>query len=691
MLSFLNSAILFLAAAVTIPLLIHLFTRSKAKIVTFSTLEFLKELQQQKIRRIKLRHLILLILRMLIILLLILAFARPVVRQNANAAVRSNTKTTMAIILDNSYSMRCLQNGHSLFVRARELAKKIMQTFKTGDEAYLITSTDTTLLVSQRTFHDPTVLKREIDRIRIVYRPTNLSAAIEYATRVLQASPNINKEIYIISDFQKTGMRRDSVLTGDNIRIYALPIRSEVVSNLSIEGLKLVTTILEKGRTAELRARITNKGTEPARSRLAQLFLSGKRVAQTAISLEPGASKEETFRFILDNTGFVSGSVSLEADDISEDNQAYFTFLVPEKIKVALVGADEDVKYLLYALKPKAFSADNFDVKKIPAQALPFLQPDQYDVIVLSNVAKISSESTGKILDFVRAGGGLLMALGKNIDIKAYNEIINPRLHLPKFLSVMGSMQENAGIFSLGKTDFTHPIFAGIFEKKDAQFTRPNFSFAVKTARSANSQTIIEYSSGDPFLLETRLGQGSILVYTTGFDLSLSDFVHRTIFAPLITRSVSYLGAYRQSTQETFTIGDRLRYRLPAPAISQDLEMQRPDGQQDRLQPNMTASGAFVMYTGTDTPGLYKLTANGRVLYQWAVNVDVRESDLTIADEDELKKAYPIIFVRDADVLPNLVYRSRFGKELWSYLLIAAFVLLIMEMLVYREKGEVEA
>ena len=105
MLTFLNSAILFGLAAVAIPIIIHLFTRKKTKTIFFSSLKFLKELQKQKIRRLKIRQILLLILRTLLILILIFAFARPTLRSSGSSSLESGAQLTTVIILDNTLSM----------------------------------------------------------------------------------------------------------------------------------------------------------------------------------------------------------------------------------------------------------------------------------------------------------------------------------------------------------------------------------------------------------------------------------------------------------------------------------------------------------------------------------------------------------------------------------------------------------
>jgi uncharacterized membrane protein len=75
--TFLNPAILIGLAAASIPILIHLLNLRKLKKIEFSTLNFLKELQKNKIRRVRLKQWLLLALRVLIILMIVTAFARP--------------------------------------------------------------------------------------------------------------------------------------------------------------------------------------------------------------------------------------------------------------------------------------------------------------------------------------------------------------------------------------------------------------------------------------------------------------------------------------------------------------------------------------------------------------------------------------------------------------------------------------
>ena len=101
---FLNPIFLFGILAATVPLLIHLWSRRQAKTVDFSSLMFLLVAHRQSVRRIQLRHLLILLLRMVIIILIALALARPLLKNQFSFA-GARAKTSSVIILDNSYSM----------------------------------------------------------------------------------------------------------------------------------------------------------------------------------------------------------------------------------------------------------------------------------------------------------------------------------------------------------------------------------------------------------------------------------------------------------------------------------------------------------------------------------------------------------------------------------------------------------
>ena len=128
---------------------------------------------------------------------------------------------------------------------------------------------------------------------------------------------------------------------------------------------------------------------------------------------------------------------------------------------------------------------------------------------------------------------------------------------------------------------------------------------------------------------------------------------------------------------------------------------QSPSGIQERVAPRFLASLGMVQgETGrSGETGVYRLmrtredAPTPRLIQAAAVNVSPAESDLRAADGAEFARFWAAAGVAQGQVnLPGndqpveeIVQRSRFGVELWKYLVAFAILLAIAEMAVSRE------
>ena len=140
--TFLNPLVLFGLVAAAIPLILHLLNLRKLRTIEFSTLTFLKELQQTKIRRLKLRQILLLIVRTLLIIVIILAFARPALRGTILGTIGTNAHSSVVFILDDSFSMTVSDEHGEYFKQAKDATVRLIELLKEGDEAYLVKLSD---------------------------------------------------------------------------------------------------------------------------------------------------------------------------------------------------------------------------------------------------------------------------------------------------------------------------------------------------------------------------------------------------------------------------------------------------------------------------------------------------------------------------------------------------------------------
>ena len=697
MFSFLNTAIWPFLFAVALPILIHLLTKKKLKVVPFSTLAFLKQMQRDQIRRLKLRQLFLLLLRTLIIALLVLAFARPTLRSNG-AFLSKRANATLAIIMDNSLSMAVTQDGASLLQRARRQAQSLATLLEPGDEAYVISAASAAKIIGGP-YRSSETLVQEITEIPQQWSGTDLAGAMALGAQILDESQNVNKELYVFSDFRAplfTGLAAASSAPSTPLykvnaarRGIAVRFTAADDQNASVLRAGPANQIFEPGKTIEFSATVTNTGTRPINGHQAALFLNGKRAAQQTVDIPAGQQKSLTLRAVPGEPGFIAGEIRMEDDALLLDNSRFFAFFIPPKRRVVLCSpSPEDVAFLRLALDPSGDS-QHIALRTITPEALARESFGETDAVTLVNVPRLSDSQTQQLVAFVQDGGGLMVFPGSAVDLRQYNEVLLRKFTLGIFGESMGTLSETVSFMTIGKIDFTHPMLAGIFEKKPPahQIDSPLFRFAVQLRPGPGVDVVAEYGNGFPLLAEKSFGRGRVVLFTTAADETWSDFTFKGLFAPLMERAVALVARGLAATDDA-VVGSELTATI-ASTSTPEVEVETPDGERFRVRPvaSPASRGYRVRFAGTVQPGIYKLWQAGQLTYMWAVNFDAAEAELhTLADSD-IDKAQPNMqmYFTDAQTdLAEYARQARFGNELWPIFLAIAILAMIGEMLLYR-------
>jgi len=120
--TFLHPLALVGLAAAAIPALLHLLERRVPPEAEFPPLRYLSEAERQSARRLKLRHLLLLILRTALIVLIVVAAARPLfpTREGGGSL---HQPTALAVIFDNSASSGLVVDGRPVLERLKAVAR----------------------------------------------------------------------------------------------------------------------------------------------------------------------------------------------------------------------------------------------------------------------------------------------------------------------------------------------------------------------------------------------------------------------------------------------------------------------------------------------------------------------------------------------------------------------------------------
>jgi hypothetical protein len=466
MFNFLNPIILFAAgAAVLFPLLIHIFNRQKVKKIFFSSLLFLRSLEKTRMRRVKIKEYLLLIIRSLIILLVVAAFARPAIRGSFATKVGAHARTSVVILLDNSYSMGYETKEGPVFKLAKEKAKKILQQLKEGDEATLVLFASQPKLINpQPTYDFKNLIKFLDEEATLSAEKTDVLEALKQAYEILKNSKNLNQEIYLITDMEESGWSsvRPSLLSSENkkAKLFLVDVSTPEKQNLCIEETDFGNQLIEKGKPFQISARIVNFSSQPVTNLLVGLYLDGKRVSQIDTDIEKGGKVTVKFTPSVEEAGIHTGFFELTDDDLLIDNRRFFAFKIPEKIDILLVGENErDTRYLNLALNPLNLTDASREATRMSKSALSGIDFNKYQVVILSNLSGLTDVQLTNLERFVQRGGGVFFALGDNIDPEFYSNQIMKRFFDLNLSAPLSSTKNTGGFFSLEKLDLDHPSF----------------------------------------------------------------------------------------------------------------------------------------------------------------------------------------------------------------------------------------
>jgi len=678
--TFLNPAFLFGLFAASIPVLIHLFNLRKLKKVEFSTLIFLKELQKNKIRKVKLKQWLLLLLRTLIILFLVFAFARPTMKTTI-LGNSSTAKTTAVFILDDTYSMSVLDAKGSYLNQEKETALRLLSQLVDGDEAVVVLVSDWKNQTLPLATTDFSALKKSIEDLSFSYSSGTLQTAIIRAVKILDRSSNYSKELYILSDFQKSRMKDDepypdlSEALKKGTRIYAFPFGGKDVQNTGIDNITVNSQIIETGKPIDVSASITNYGTTPVENSVVSLFVNGERTSQKSFSLSAGQTKEISLEGTIKKTGYQEISAALEDDEIIQDDKRFAEIFVPEKIPVLVLTEEmSDALFIQLGLEA-ANTNQQLAVTTKQFSQLASTDVTQYAVVILIGVPAANPAS---LMQFVISGKGIFFFPGSTTSLQQFQNFSNA-FGLPKPQNVSVGSQ-----YHFQSVDYEHPLFKRLFEEKQKpSIESPEISASFLLRTEGKGKSIISISNGYTFLSEYEIGKGRMFVASSAPVLTQTNFPVKGVFAPLLYESVLYLSSLQKNGEEKIT-GDYLNVPVKENSGSQ-ITVTKPGSGKEYYSIDDKMNS--FLYQHADKPGIYYFSTVTKTTDVFTVNNNPKESNPKDANEEELKdyfnavkSASQLTFIQK-DENPELkIKQARFGTELWKYFLLFALLCALLEM-----------
>lgn len=717
--TFLNPLVLIGLITAAIPLILHLLNLRKLRTIEFSSVAFLKELQQTKIRRLKLRQLLLLIIRTLLIIMIILAFARPALRGSILGSIGSHAHSTVVLILDDSFSMIASDQHGERFKQAKEAARKIIDLLKDGDEAFLIKLSDIPRATIDPATHDFHSLRSIINEAQVTSIRRPFDEALRLSARLLQQSKNANKEVYLITDLQQTlfSHRSDGdqstlpSIFDESTKFFVIEIGSETIDNVGIDSVSVLSTILEKDKPVLVSVSLRNFSDTKIQDYVLSAFLQNNRVAQSNVQIEPWGSASAVFSITLKRSGYIKSHIELENDAIEHDNKRYFSLYLPEQINLITLSASKtDLQFINLALATNTAETTQtlFKVQHTTPQNFPLMDLRNFDVIVCAKIFSLSTQDIEQIKKFINDGGSIVLFPEQDIQLVDPKSSLLSALGIPAIQNIMSASPQGTGI-TFQKIDFDHPLFSTMFEieqqkepRKERFIESPTILKSLQRIAGKQARTIITLNDGTPFLTEHTFGNGKILFFSVAPTLSWSDFPLKGLFAPLLYRSILHLTS-QEGSQVTTYAGDEPLIKVRSTTSYQGtnkLRLISPDNTEELLLPNQigtknTGSSRWISVPTTllTKLGYYEVRNNTSMIQLISVNTDPLESDLRKITSEGLEKFWKRLNIDNSSIqsikadehLQPVILQSRFGIELWKHCIGLALMLALLEMLIARD------
>ncbi len=328
--------------AAAIPALLHLLQRRVPPEADFPPLRYLTEAERQSARRLKLRHLLLLILRTALILVIVLAAARPLVRAPASAAA-VHEPTALVVILDDSPSSGLVVDGHPVLERLKATARGSLSRATAADHVWLLLADG----VARAGSRD--ALLATVDSSRVSPYRLDLTAAVRAAILLVDAEPLPGREVHIVSDLQRTALGPGRLTVPGDVRVLALAPQEHVPGNRGVGSVRVTDDAVTVGVV----------GTPDAGAGRLTLRVEGRDVARALAA--PGSAVSLTLP--ARGVGWWVGEAALDADELRADDRRPFAWRVAAPARVrALPDAGSFVAAALAVLEQGQRTAPGPDV-----------------------------------------------------------------------------------------------------------------------------------------------------------------------------------------------------------------------------------------------------------------------------------------------------------------------------------------
>jgi hypothetical protein len=599
-------------AAVAVPIYVHLLRRHATTPLPFSSLMFFERRTQSSIKHRRLRYLLLLSLRMLLLLLLVLLFANPFI--NRRAAKMGNEKLQL-LVIDNSFSMR----AGTRLQDARREALSVLSSRRPTDRAQVMALGSQIQVLTQPS-QDAGALRAAVESLQPGDSHGNFGE-LARSLRSLAESVATPIELHLFSDMQKSqlpGSFNELALPA-NISLILHPVVKDTVPNWTVESVNVPGQVWDPKKT---RVQVVVAGfNTPAATKTVTLLAAGKALATQSVAVPANGRATVEFQSLEVPYGFTRCEARIDSSDtLSADDSSIFAVERTDPRRVLFVYEAGDSRSPVYFRAALASTADSgFALDTVSTAQAAGLALSKYAFVVLSDVISVPAPFESELLRYVQSGGSVWIAIGTSASHSTRIPVFGGNILESRYYS-----RTNDRFLSVGEADPSYPSVA-----KADHWSGVKFYFAVRVD-PGDARVAVRLTDQMPVLLEKKMGEGSVLLFTSGLDNLANDFPLHPIFVPFVEQTARYLSG-TENRSGARTVDSFLELRS-SKEQSVSVEVVDPDGHRPLSLKEASSAETYQLTRA----GFYELQlANGRhdIL---GVNPERRESNLDVIPDETL-------------------------------------------------------
>jgi hypothetical protein len=702
-------------ALCAIPILIHLLFRRRHRTEPWAAMRFLRAAIQQRSRQTRLESLLLMFVRTLLILMVVLALAEPMLRSSV-ATLQAREPVHHVLILDASASMSQRQEGARRYDRALEQVERVLQHSVPGDAFHLVRIANSApRAVIRRATFDPDDVRDELRRWGATEEFGDVAASLQPALELInQTAEPVRKEILLLTDLQQSNWLPDEGAGGGLIpgllqeiarkgTLTIIDVGAEVESNAAVADLRPTRRFLAPNQSVEIAAIVRNLGRGAVVNQL-EWRVDGVLEHAAPIELPPGGETRASLTATARSTSDLVVEARLaDEDGFALDNRRIVAIPVRPALRVLLVDGRPSTRnmqgaadFVRLALAPPAGAGPESLPQSIPIEPwtisdveLPSARLEEFDCIWLCDVSSIDSATAARLRRYVDHGGGLVVSLGDQTDIAAYNERLvggNRGLLPARLEETVDRRTSDLPPLRFEPAPLRHSMLDRFEGNPDAGLSTTIVAAYVRATPLDEARTALHFTSGDPAIVEHILGSGRVVLVLTSADDRWGSWAVWPSFVPMTHEIISFAAAGADGIRE-LKAGEAYRRRFSPTLHELTAALTSPDGREVPLHVQCDQFSCSLRADQTGALGAYRLELgpplNRREAF--AVNLDPRESLPGRMDEGAIKRrllpGLKFELQREWTSPPDQALSLAAPGSMATPLLIAAAALLVIDQL----------